>query len=110
VEQQKQGQETGNSASSTSSGSRQFTNEGSTNASAFLSSGSVRKSPKTEGNPNALKNINHYNALLQASMIDMINHNEGNGVPQLPKSFSQLDFRLDPDKLSKLYTLSNKHI
>ncbi|KAK7353591.1 hypothetical protein VNO80_19041 [Phaseolus coccineus] len=113
VGQQKQGQETGYSASSTSSGSRQFTNEGSTNASlspAFLSSGSVRKSPKTEGNPNALKNINHYNALLQASMIDMINPSEGSEVPQLPKSFSQLDFRLGPDKPSNLYSLSNKHI
>ncbi|ESW09572.1 hypothetical protein PHAVU_009G138300 [Phaseolus vulgaris] len=112
VEQQKQGQETGYSASSTSSGSRQFTNEGSTNASlspAFLSSGSVRN-PKAEGNPNALKNINHYNALLQASMIDMINPSEGSEVPQLPKSFSQLDFRLGPDKLSNLYSLSNKHI
>jgi len=68
------------------------------------------RNPKAEGNPNALKNINHYNALLQASMIDMINPSEGSEVPQLPKSFSQLDFRLGPDKLSNLYSLSNKHI
>ncbi|XP_014489919.2 probable serine/threonine-protein kinase At1g54610 [Vigna radiata var. radiata] len=112
VEQQKQSQETG-SGSSTSSGSRLFTNEGSTNTSlspTFLSSGSVRKSPKTEGSPNALKNINHYNALLQASMIDIINRNEDSEVPQLPKSFSHLDYRLGPDKLSNLYTLSNKYV
>ncbi|XP_027942143.1 probable serine/threonine-protein kinase At1g54610 [Vigna unguiculata] len=108
VEQQKQSQETVHSAtSSTSSGSRPFTNEGSTNTSlspSFLSSGSVRKSPKTEGSPNALKNINHYNALLQASMI------QATQVPHLPKSFSHLDYRLGPDKLPNLYTLSNKHI
>ncbi|WVZ18676.1 hypothetical protein V8G54_005998 [Vigna mungo] len=112
VEQQKQSQETG-SGSSTSSGSRLFTNEGSTNTSlspTFLSSGSVRKSPKTEGSPNALKNINHYNALLQASMIGIINRNEGSELPQLPKSFSHLDYRLGPDKLSNLYTLSNKYV
>lgn len=112
MEQQKQSQETG-SGSSTSSGSRLFTNEGSTNTSlspTFLSSGSVRKSPKTEGSPNALKNINHYNALLQASMIDIINRNEDSEVPQLPKSFSHLDYRLGPDKLSNLYTLSNKYV
>ena len=74
-EQRKQGQETGHSASSTSSGSRLFMTEGSTNASmspVFLSSGSVRKSPKTEGHPNALKNIMNYSALLQqASIIDI---------------------------------------
>ncbi|KAK7410853.1 hypothetical protein VNO78_02007 [Psophocarpus tetragonolobus] len=101
TEQHKKGQETGHSASSTSSGSRFFMNEGSTNASlspVSLSSGSVRKSPKTEGHPNGLKNIKNYSVLLQASMIDRINPNEGNGLPQLRKSFSALDFRLHPDK------------
>ncbi|KAG5067251.1 hypothetical protein JHK86_010982 [Glycine max] len=116
MEQHKQGQETGHSASSTSSGSRLFMmTEGSMNASmspVFLSSGSVRKSPKTEGHPNALKNIMNYSALLQqASIIDMINRNEGKEFPQLRKSFSALDFRLDSDKLlSNLYALHNKHI
>ncbi|RDX63295.1 putative serine/threonine-protein kinase, partial [Mucuna pruriens] len=108
MEEHKLGQETGNSASSTSSGSRFFMNEGNMNASVspvFLSSGSVRKSPKTEGHPNALKNIKNYSALLQASMIDMINHNDGNEVSQLRRSFSALDFRLDPHKLSYLYGL-----
>ncbi|TKY73886.1 serine/threonine-protein kinase [Spatholobus suberectus] len=111
MEQHKQGQESGNSASSTSSGSRLFMNEGSLNAfmSPFsLSSGSVRKSPKTEGHPNALKNIKNYSAFLQASMIDMINHNEGNEFAQLRRSFSALDFRLDPEKLSNLYGLPKK--
>ncbi|XP_027916714.1 probable serine/threonine-protein kinase At1g54610 [Vigna unguiculata] len=67
----------------------------------FLSS--VRKSPKTEGHPNALKNIKNY-TLLQASIIDMINRNEGNEIGPLRKSFSALDFRLHPDKLSSLYS------
>ncbi|WVZ23763.1 hypothetical protein V8G54_002307 [Vigna mungo] len=62
----------------------------------FLSS--VRKSPKTEGHPNALKNIRNY-TLLQASIIDMIHRNEGNEIGPLRKSFSALDFRLPPDKL-----------
>ncbi|CAJ1974610.1 unnamed protein product [Sphenostylis stenocarpa] len=113
VKEQKQGQETGHSGSSTSSGSKLFMNEGITNASlspVFFSSGSVRKSPKTEGHPNALKNIKNYSALLQASMIDMINRNEGNEVPQLRKSLSALDFRLGPDKLSNLYGLPDKQI
>ncbi|XP_025984570.1 probable serine/threonine-protein kinase At1g54610 [Glycine max] len=104
MEQHKQGQETGHSASSTSSGSRLFMTEGSTNASmspVFLSSGSVRKSPKIEGHPNALRNIENYSALLQqTSVLDMINRNEGKEFPQLLKSFSALDFRLDSDKLS----------
>ena len=67
----------------------------------FLSS--VRKSPKTEGHPNALKNIKNY-TLLQASIIDMINRNEGNEIGPLRKSISALDFRLHPDKLSSLYS------
>lgn len=104
MEQHKQGQETVHSASSTSSGSRLFMTEGSTNASmspVFLSSGSVRKSPKIEGHPNALRNIENYSALLQqTSVLDMINRNEGKEFPQLLKSFSALDFRLDSDKLS----------
>lgn len=67
----------------------------------FLSS--VRKSPKTEGHPNALKNIRNY-TLLQASIIDMIHRNEGNEIGPLRKSMSALDFRLPPDKLSSLYS------
>jgi len=67
---------------------------------------SVRKSPKTEGHPNALKNIKNY-TLLQASIIDIINRNEGNEIGPLRKSFSALDFRLHPDKLSSLYAQLN---
>ncbi|CAJ1937933.1 unnamed protein product [Sphenostylis stenocarpa] len=66
----------------------------------FLSS--VKKSPKTEGHPNALKNIKNY-TLLQASIIDIINRNQGNESASLRKSFSALDFRLHPEKLSSLY-------
>ncbi|KAK7247514.1 hypothetical protein RIF29_42397 [Crotalaria pallida] len=99
----KEQKETGNSTSSTSS---LFVYERSMNASispVFLSRG--RKSPKTEGHPNALKNIKNY-ALLQASVIDMIKRNEENG--QIRKSISMLDFRLDPEKLSTLYGSNKK--
>ncbi|GAU19683.1 hypothetical protein TSUD_78080, partial [Trifolium subterraneum] len=71
------GPETGNSGSSSKSSSI-FTSERSMNASispVFLSSRKV--SPKTEGHPNALKNIKNY-TLLQASILDMINPKEGN--------------------------------
>ncbi|XP_027365348.1 probable serine/threonine-protein kinase At1g09600 [Abrus precatorius] len=95
---------TGNSGNSISS---LFMNERSMSMSmngsispVFVSS--MRKSPKTEGHPNALKNIKNY-TLLQASIIDMINHNEGNELGHLRRSFSTLDFRLDPDKLSSLW-------
>lgn len=102
MEQDMQGQEKGNSGSSTSS---QFMDEGSMNTSIslsplFLSTG--RKSPKTEGHPNALKNIRNY-ALLRASIIDKMNRNEGNEFGQLCRSLSTLDFRLDLEKQSDLY-------
>ncbi|XP_027336910.1 probable serine/threonine-protein kinase At1g54610 [Abrus precatorius] len=96
---QKQSHDTGNSGSSTSLGSRMFMNA--SLSPVFLSSGT--KSPKSDGHPNALKNIKNYSVLLQASMIDMINRNEGNEFAQLRRSFSTLDFRLDPHKLSNLY-------
>ncbi|MED6173833.1 hypothetical protein PIB30_063423 [Stylosanthes scabra] len=67
----------------------------------FLSTG--RKSPKTEGHPNALKNIKNY-TLLQASIIDIMNRNEGTELGPLRRSFSALEFRLDHlEKLSSLY-------
>ncbi|XP_052115425.1 uncharacterized protein LOC107480334 isoform X2 [Arachis duranensis] len=66
----------------------------------FLST--ERKSPKTEGHPNALKNIKNY-TLLQAS-FDIMNRNEGNELGPLRRSFSALEFRLDHlEKLSSLY-------
>lgn len=68
----------------------------------FLSS--VRKSPKTEGHPNALKNIKNY-TLWQASIIDMINRNE---LGPLRKSFSAMDIRFDPENLSSLYEPNKK--
>jgi len=94
-------QETGTSGSSKASSI--FTNERSMNASispVFLSSRKI--SPKTEGHPNALKNIKNY-PLLHASILDMINPKEGNDFGQFRRSFSTLDFRLHPDKLSSLY-------
>ncbi|KAK7316989.1 hypothetical protein RJT34_00856 [Clitoria ternatea] len=81
TEKKKQGEEMGNSGSSTSSGSKVFMM-----SPVYVSNG--RKSPKTDAHPNALKNIKNYSALLQASMIDIINHND------LRRSFSTLDFRL----------------
>jgi cyclin-dependent kinase 12/13 len=101
------GPETGNSGSSSKSSSI-FTSERSMNASispVFLSSRKI--SPKTEGHPNALKNIKNY-TLLQASILDMINPKEGNDFGQFRRSFSTLDFRLDPEKLSSLYGASTK--
>ncbi|KAL5188497.1 putative serine/threonine-protein kinase [Glycine soja] len=95
-------EETGKSGSSTWS---LFMNERSMNASispVFLSS--VRKSPKTEGHPNALKNIKNY-TLWQASIIDMINRNE---LGPLRKSFSAMDIRFDPENLSSLYEPNKK--
>lgn len=66
-------------------------------------------SPKTDGHPNALKNIKNYSTLVQASMIDMIHHNnEGDEFAQLRRSFSTFDYRLDPDKLADLYGLPKK--
>jgi len=99
-------QETGNSGSSKASSI--FTNERSMNASIspiFLSSRKI--SPKTEGHPNALKNIKNY-PLLHASILDMINPKEGNDFGQFRRSFSTLDFRLDPNKLSSLYGSNSK--
>ncbi|RDX70014.1 putative serine/threonine-protein kinase, partial [Mucuna pruriens] len=97
VAQNMKGEETGKSGSSTSS---LFMHENAYVSPAFFSS--VRKSPKTEGHPNALKNIKNY-TLLQASIIDIINRNEGNEFGPLRKSISALDFRVDPEKLSTLY-------
>ncbi|XP_058730988.1 probable serine/threonine-protein kinase At1g54610 [Vicia villosa] len=99
--------ETGNSGSSRTSSI--FTSERSLNASispVFLSSSKI--SPKTEGHPNALKNIKNY-TLLQASILDMINPKEGNDFGQFRRSFSTLDFRLDPEKLSSLYGSKMDH-
>ncbi|TKY60377.1 serine/threonine-protein kinase [Spatholobus suberectus] len=107
VAQNMKGEETGKSGSSTWSLSM---NERSMSMNASMSPvflSSVRKSPKTEGHPNALKNIKNY-ALLQASIIDIINRNEGNEIGPLRKSFSALDFRLDPEKLSSLYGPNKK--
>ncbi|BAT73309.1 hypothetical protein VIGAN_01078200 [Vigna angularis var. angularis] len=103
VAQDMKGEEIGKSESNTWS---VFMKERSMSMNASLSPvflSSVRKSPKTEGHPNALKNIRNY-ALLQASIIDMIHRNEGNEIGPLRKSFSALDFRLPPDKLSSLYS------
>ncbi|KAI4330139.1 hypothetical protein MLD38_028444 [Melastoma candidum] len=64
-------------------------------------------SPRTEGHPNASKNIQNY-TLLQASVTDIINPNEANGMPQYRRSVSTVDFRyLDPENISKLFGLEN---
>ncbi|KAJ1429740.1 Serine/threonine-protein kinase, active site [Sesbania bispinosa] len=93
IEQHK---EVGNSASSTSSGSRLVLNEGSSSMNASISP------PFGEGHhPNALKN---YSALLQASKVEV----EGNDFAQLRRSFSTFDYRLDPDKIAKLSGLTKE--
>lgn len=91
------GQETGNSASSSSSAS--FSSE--------------KEWLRTEGHPfafsdqtdahrNALKNFKNLNTLFQASTVDAINRKEENELGQLRRSFSALNLRLDPGKLSDL--------
>lgn len=83
-----QGQETSNSGSSSS----------------LTSLSSENKGPKTEIHPNALKNVkNNGNTLLQASVIDIMNRNEGHEFSHLRRSISTLNFRHDPDMLSNLY-------
>lgn len=54
-------------------------------------------SPRTAGHPNALKNIKNF-TLLQASITDIINPNEGNIFAQYRRSLSEMDFQnRDPD-------------
>ena len=103
------GLETGDSISSTSSNSKQYTTEGSLNTSltlspVFLSSGEKR-SPRTEAHPNALKNVKNYSiSYLQA----MLNGKEGNDYSaQFRRSFSFAE-RFDPDKLSNLIELNKR--
>ncbi|XP_010027349.1 probable serine/threonine-protein kinase At1g54610 [Eucalyptus grandis] len=61
-------------------------------------------SPRTEGHPNAARNIQNYSALLQASITDIINPKEGNQVPHFRRSLSTLDWRhLNPETISKLF-------
>lgn len=64
------------------------------------------KSPKTEGHPNALKNIKNL-TLFQASITDIINPNGGNILAQYRRSLSEMDLRNhDPDKITKLFRVN----
>ncbi|KAG2716440.1 hypothetical protein I3760_03G125800 [Carya illinoinensis] len=105
AEPQMNSQEMWYSASSASSGITTTTrNEGSLHASlspVFLSNKKI--SPKTVGHPNALKNIKNH-TLLQASIRDIINPNEGRVLPHYRRSLSTIDFRsLDPEKISLVF-------
>ncbi|KAK2656095.1 hypothetical protein Ddye_009147 [Dipteronia dyeriana] len=65
----------------------------------------LKRSPRTEGHPNALRNIQNF-TLLQASITDIINPRQGNAFAPFSKTLSTLDFRtLDPEKISKLFGL-----
>ncbi|KAK1587477.1 hypothetical protein Q3G72_013255 [Acer saccharum] len=65
----------------------------------------LKRSPRTEGHPNALRNIQNF-TLLQASITDIINHRQGNEFAPFSRTLSTLDFRtLDPEKISKLFGL-----
>ncbi|KAF5480711.1 hypothetical protein F2P56_001435 [Juglans regia] len=79
-------------------------NEGSLHASlspVFFSNKKI--SPKTVGHPNALKNIKNP-TLLQASIRDIINLNEGRVLPHYRRSLSTIDFRsFDPEKISQVF-------
>ncbi|KAM0976342.1 hypothetical protein FF1_019317 [Malus domestica] len=104
---QDQDQETGNSASSSTSSYTFNTSRRSNsiygNLHASLSPiirSHQKRFPTTEGHPNALKNINpdilkniNNFALLQASIKDIINHTEGSALSQFRRSHSTLDFR-----------------
>ncbi|XP_048134376.1 probable serine/threonine-protein kinase At1g54610 [Rhodamnia argentea] len=69
-----------------------------------LRSNGEASSSRTEGHPNAARNIQNYSTLLQASITDIINPKEGNQVSHFRRSLSTLDFRhLDPEKMSKLF-------
>ena len=62
---------------------------------------------RTEAHPNATKNIQNF-TLLQASITDIVNHNNagGNGYR---RSISTIDFRtLDPEKISKLFGIEKE--
>ncbi|KAG6660830.1 hypothetical protein CIPAW_03G131900 [Carya illinoinensis] len=105
AEPQMNSQEMWYSASSASSSITTTTrNEGSLHASlspVFLSNKKI--SPKTVGHPNALKNIKNH-TLLQASIRDIINPNEGRVLPHYRRSLSTIDFRsLDPEKISLVF-------
>lgn len=57
-----------------------------------------KRSPKTEGHPNAVKNIKNPNllqasTLLQASITDIINPKEGSALTYYQRSISTLDLR-----------------
>ncbi|CAK9320288.1 unnamed protein product [Citrullus colocynthis] len=57
-----------------------------------------KRSPKTEGHPNAIKNIKNPNllqasTLLQASITDIINPKEGSALTYYQRSLSTLDLR-----------------
>ncbi|XP_038880870.1 probable serine/threonine-protein kinase At1g54610 [Benincasa hispida] len=57
-----------------------------------------KRSPKTEGHPNAVKNIKNSNllqasTLLQASITDIINPKEGSALTYYQRSLSTLDLR-----------------
>lgn len=58
----------------------------------------------TEGHPSALKNIQNYSTLLQASIADIVNHRQGNAFAPFSRSLSNLDFRtLDAERIAKLF-------
>lgn len=99
------GQETSNSASSstTSLSSKQNIGHEDLIFNAYLSpilSSNQKVFARTEAHPNALRNINpdvlksiKNFTLLQASVTDIINHKEGSALAQYFRSLSALDFR-----------------
>ncbi|EEF28496.1 Cell division protein kinase 7, putative [Ricinus communis] len=106
------GQETGNnSGSSTSSSLKPITEKQKMHIirpsfSPIGPSRQDRSMRRTEAHPNAVKNLQNF-TLLQASITDIVNHN--NGMPAYRRSLSTLDFRtLDPEKISKLFGIEKE--
>ncbi|WJZ92129.1 hypothetical protein VitviT2T_011146 [Vitis vinifera] len=100
-------QETGNSPSSRSSSSKPMKQEGQLPLSlspALQSHG--KRAPKTEGHPNATKNIKNLPILYNSFQTDSSNTSQDEG-PRLTfnyRSLSTLDFRtLDTAKIAKLF-------
>ncbi|XP_041009285.1 uncharacterized protein LOC121253320 [Juglans microcarpa x Juglans regia] len=92
-EAQMQSQEMGYSGSSASSSVTTTRNDRSSDASLSpVGRSDQKRAPKTEVHPNALKNIKNP-TLLQASVSDIINPNEGKILSHCRRSLSSIDFR-----------------
>ncbi|KAK6924178.1 Protein kinase domain [Dillenia turbinata] len=113
VEPSLNSREFGDSASSTVSsgkGSELYENHSSHSQSSRRSSPFADVRPhhngpaRTEGHPNALKNIKNF-PLLAASGINIVNYNDGDRLNFIHRSLSMMDYRDDHSKIMKLFAV-----